>query len=525
MADLRISELTPLAGAGLQGADVVPMTDVSASTTKKITAKDLVQYGVALIDPGSIPSDKFSVQLSDGTVTEAQLADSSVTALKLADNSSGTVRAGLPAAGSRVGQLTVNTDDDRLYVWGGGSWLPVKAAGSFNAVKGNTEGLIYVSATATGDEVTIVAAHAPTSGARQFLAGPTASAGAVQQRVITGQDLPLADNVDRGAVVVGGGLTVDENGKLSINNVVLAQSARSVATWNEYGLVTGGGPIQASDLPAASNSQLGAVIPGDSLSVDPATGMLDIANSIAPGTYTKVEVDRFGSVTGGLDLEADDLPQIPADKISGSTLNPTVIGDRSIEEIKLSDYSTCYIQEQRPTGDIHLGQFWLTPSTNQLRAYGRGSSGDIWINVGFGNLQAENLRWGGLIDANTSKITALTSIGVSENLSVNDPIPAPSDELSGMYFVVEKGGSNIDMLDVTGDTFTAGDWLLYVSAATGAVHINAAEGGGGGGGGGATRLADLLDVELDDPQENQFLQFNGRAGTWQNLNVIDGGSF
>ena len=35
----------------------MPITDTSAATTKKITAKDLVQNGLQLIDDGSIPAD------------------------------------------------------------------------------------------------------------------------------------------------------------------------------------------------------------------------------------------------------------------------------------------------------------------------------------------------------------------------------------------------------------------------------------------------------------------------------------
>ena len=112
MADLRISELSALPGASLQAADVLPITDVSASTTKKITAKDLVQYGVTLIDPGSIPSDKFDIEVPPGSITTGELADGSVTAIKLADNSSGVVGAGLPAAGTRIGQLAVDTDTE-----------------------------------------------------------------------------------------------------------------------------------------------------------------------------------------------------------------------------------------------------------------------------------------------------------------------------------------------------------------------------------------------------------------------------
>jgi len=50
MADLRISQLPALAGAVLQSDDALAIVDLSASETKKLTAKDLIQSGVALID-------------------------------------------------------------------------------------------------------------------------------------------------------------------------------------------------------------------------------------------------------------------------------------------------------------------------------------------------------------------------------------------------------------------------------------------------------------------------------------------
>ena len=112
------------------------------------------------------------------------------------------------------------------------------------------------------------------------------------------------------------------------------------------------------------------------------------------------------------------MPTIPGDKISGG-LDGINIADRSILEIALADYSTCLVQEGQPSGDYKLGQFWFTPSTNQLRVYSRGSAGDRWESIGFGALQQSNLRWGGTCDASTSAITTLTAIGVSEGLELS----------------------------------------------------------------------------------------------------------
>ena len=58
MADKKISELTALTGA-LNPADALAIADDSASQTKKISPKDLIEQGVLLIADGSIPIDKI----------------------------------------------------------------------------------------------------------------------------------------------------------------------------------------------------------------------------------------------------------------------------------------------------------------------------------------------------------------------------------------------------------------------------------------------------------------------------------
>jgi hypothetical protein len=47
MADLKISQLTALAGASVVATDVLPIVDVSETTTKKITASELSGYVVS----------------------------------------------------------------------------------------------------------------------------------------------------------------------------------------------------------------------------------------------------------------------------------------------------------------------------------------------------------------------------------------------------------------------------------------------------------------------------------------------
>ena len=139
-------------------------------------------------------------------------------------------------------------------------------------------------------------------------------------------------------------------------------------------------------------------------------------------------------------------------------------------------------------------------------------------------MQAQNLRWAGTVNADTSTITTLTDIGVSEGLTAGGPIPSPTDELSGLYFVVDTAGSSITIPNVNADLCTEGDWILYIDQAQGAIHLDIAAGGGGGGGG-ATKLGELLDVSIDSAADDQLLQYNSGTGVWENVSLLDGGTF
>lgn len=47
MADLKISQLTALTSITADGTDVVPVVDTSATTTKKISLADVVEFVLA----------------------------------------------------------------------------------------------------------------------------------------------------------------------------------------------------------------------------------------------------------------------------------------------------------------------------------------------------------------------------------------------------------------------------------------------------------------------------------------------
>jgi len=85
MADLQITQLPELGSAQLQATDPIAVADVSATETKKITAKNLVQGAFGLVDAASIPATALSYPLSVGQIVTATLADNAVTNVKITD--------------------------------------------------------------------------------------------------------------------------------------------------------------------------------------------------------------------------------------------------------------------------------------------------------------------------------------------------------------------------------------------------------------------------------------------------------
>ena len=519
MADLRITDLPALTAALLQASDPIAIADESASETKKISAKDFVQGAVALIDAGSIPSDKVSITIPAGSVGTDELVDNSVTAGKLADSSTATLQAGLPATGAYIGQLTVDTGTNAVSIWDGSAWVAFKAAGSINSITGNAAGVVRLDVTQTGDTAALNTYLADATAARQVLIGPTGGAGAVTLRALIGSDLPLATSTSTGAVQVdGNGLTMAGN-LIAIDNAVTPTDGGAVygvVQYDAYGLVTAGRAIESADLPRAAVGIPGAIQPGTDFAIG-VNGTLNHSNAIAPGTATKVTYNASGHITAATSLVSSDIPSLDASKINTGTFSADRIADGSITILKLADYSISYIQEAMPplTGN-HIGTLWYQESTAGLHMF----NGNSWMPISIGRLSQENLRYCGTIDATTGLITGVTTFGTAAGYSIGDPLKNATDQLTGTYFVVDVAGSGIPQADVIGVSFDTGDWVLCNGAAAGYVKIDTLNGGGSG----VQRLDDLLDVTITTPADGQMFVYNS-VGQWVNTSEVVGGTF
>lgn len=449
MADLRISELTALAGANLAAGDLLPIADVSASETKKITVTDLVGNATTLIADATIPSAKIlfgagsivAASLATDAVTTAKIAADAVTAAKLADESTVDLVTTLPGSGAFVGQIAMETAGSNAYIWNGSSWVSFKAAGSVGSVIGSTAGTINIVVSTSGNDVTISATLDTTSAAAQFLAGPTAASGSVGYRTIVGDDLPTATTTTKGAVIVNGaGLTLSGS-TIQIDNTVTANSSTyQVAQYNAKGLITAARDITAADLPAATSGAKGAVTPGTGLAVTGA-GVLNHSNVATAGTYTKVTIDAQGHVTIGATLDEADVPALAASKITSGTFATALIANDAITGAKLADSSTVQFGGAGSTAGIvnfptadYKGQYFWDELNGDLYLW----SGSAWLPV---TITSGELIFAGTYNANTNLVASTTSAGSAAGYTAASALPAASTTNNRYYLVVSVSGT------------------------------------------------------------------------------------
>jgi len=448
VADLRISELNSLASADVASNDFLPIADRSASETKKVTVVDFLNKAVTQLSDDVIPSAKilFDSQtipggaFVNGAVGSDQIASNAVDSTKLASNSSAQLVTSLPATGVFAGQLAVETETNKAYVWDGSTWVSFKAAGSINQLVATTSGPIQISVATVGDTATLSVNPQVTPSGGIFLAGPAGGGGEVSGRAIVGSDLPTASNTAKGAVIVNGeGLRVDGE-TLELDNDVTATNIFSVVTHNAKGLVNGSRAITAADLPSATASATGAVQPGTGLSVTNA-GVLNHTNAVTAGTATRITFDAQGHVTNGGTLTEDDIPDIPAEKLTSGVLASAVFGTNTVPGSAIADAAITQFGGPGTTAQVTIfpsadfkGQFFYDVGRNDLYIW----DGSAWIPV---TVTSGELIFAGVYDAATNEIQSVSAAGAGLGLSAGDTLPEPTTQNNQYYFVVANVGT------------------------------------------------------------------------------------
>ena len=224
MADQRITQLTALPKASVAATDVLPIADVSASQTKKVTAKDLVDAGLDLVDASSIDLDKLD-QASTTKLGTAALADDAVTAAKLADSSSVAINATAPTSDNFDGRGWVNTSTGAMRVYRSGAYTaltPELVDGSVTTAKladgaVTTAKASNLGTAALADGAVTYAKLQDTSGSNVLLGRATAGAGDVEEISCTAAGRALLDDADAAAqrATLGLGTLATQSGTFS----------------------------------------------------------------------------------------------------------------------------------------------------------------------------------------------------------------------------------------------------------------------------------------------------------------------
>jgi hypothetical protein len=449
LADLKITELQALAGANLAATDQLAIADISASETKKISVNDLIAYGVDLITNGDIPSVKVSfaagsiveASIASGAVTATKIGADAVTAAKLGDQSTCVIaatKAALDAlTGDFVGQFGFTTDNIKLYMWRNSSWNLLNAAGSINSITANNSGIVNITVTTDGDEVTLTPSLDNTAAAAQFLAGPTGSAGAASYRTIAGADLPTATTSAKGGVIInGGGLTLIGDTAVINNTVTPVSDQLRKISYNAQGLITASTSVTGGDLPVATSSVVGVVRPGTGLSVD-GSGVLNHTNVVTGATQNGFTFDAQGHITNATGLVAADIPDLPATKLTSGSLDIARISNNTVTGAKLANYAITKIGETQPTAD-QIGQFFFNPLTRDLFLWDGNVFQPIGISVG-------EIIFAGTFDASAGSgsglIATVTAEGTAIGLVVGQPLPSAATANNRYYLVVSEAGT------------------------------------------------------------------------------------
>ena len=340
MPDLEISKLPELSGKALQGKDLIPLTDISASETKRIDAKELIQHGLTLIDDGSIPGDKVqggtgggAVDSVNGQTGDVVLDASDVGALAPGDNVSDLVNDAGYITDAGVVKIVAGTNVSLNPVGGTGTVTinATTAGGAVDSVNGQTgvveldlDDLLDVTVTGikNGDIiawngikwVNTSAPPADISGSSIGDLNDVTLSGVDNGYVLVWDDTngtfkpeSLPAPVDPGVTKLIAGDNVTLNPADGTGEVTVTATSDVTSVNGQTGDVTVDVPTDLSDL----NNDLGFVtdagvtklIAGNNVTLTPGTGVGDVTIDVADGGA----VESVNGQTGEVKLGVPDL--------------------------------------------------------------------------------------------------------------------------------------------------------------------------------------------------------------------------
>ena len=365
MSDQRITQLSPLPQASVQAAaDVLAIVDLSASETKKVTAKDLFQASAQQADPGSIPIIAVDtsagipgadVNFTKGDVVLGRFSTGAGQGEEIPCTAAGRNVIGAATAADQRTALGLGSLSTANGFWLDGSSFAGNSTGNntgdqtislLGAVVGSGTGLINTTFGVGSVETDALADGAVTTVKLADDAVSAAKLGDNSSTVVTAS-APTADgefigqlqvNQNNGFAYVYNGATwgqiagftavsfVDSGSPLSyavtfpvdiyspVVNVSLdLQLPNTVWAGPVSGVEAAPSfrPLVGADLPVASAAARGAVIPGAGLVMN--GDLLDHANATPAQTVSGLTIDGQGHIAAAVPLGAADLPVATVD--------------------------------------------------------------------------------------------------------------------------------------------------------------------------------------------------------------------
>lgn len=459
MADQRITQLNALAKGDVAATDVLPIVDIGASETKKVTAKDLVAAGIDLVDNGEIDLIKLD-QSSATKLGTTALADDAVTAAQLADNSSTAYTSTAPATDNFQGRGYVNSTTKYAQVWDGSAFQQV-----VTPTAGLDDGAV-TTAKLAANAVTTEKVDAAGLGTAA-LANDAVTTAKIADDAVTADQL-ATDSVTADAIIAGGvGSTEIATGGVATANLATGAVTGPKLAADSSTVVSGNAPSGSGDFEGQQwinvNTGLAYVWTGSAWQQVAALQTITFSDS-TPIAFAVTKPDNFtAQITTTLDTQA--AASVFAGPATGSATTPTF---RSLVDTDLPVATSSTNGAVQPgTGlDVTAGGVLNHSNTVAAGTYtkvtvdteGHVSLGAILAASDVPDLDASKITTGtfssGFLASNSVTADQLADYGIAQ-VSETQPVP----EFAGQWWINPSDRSAYIWVGTVSPT-PNGYWLL-----------------------------------------------------------------
>lgn len=417
MADQRITQLVELGKSAVSQNDVLPVADISASETKKITVKNLIAAGIDLVEDSEIDISKID-QNSVTKLGSGAIATNAITGAKLADNSSIFASTVEPSTDNFVGRGFFNTGNGYLEVFNGSSYQFVTVPpDSFpaNSINGSVIQNASITFTQLADNSVVNSKIADGAVSSAKLANEAVISEKLATYSVTSNKYALG-SIETNAIA-NGAVTYSKIQPTSVSDVILGRSTAL------------GGTLEEIPCTAAARSFLAA-----SSVVDQRDALELGSLALASGTW--VEGSSFSGISSGTNTGDQTISLIGAVTGSGTGTFTTTLAESAVAEINLatSSVTSGKIATGSVTADKLAGN--STVVVNSGAPVGSGSYvGQRWLNTA----NAQEYTWTGSVWLQQAGIT---SIGIIESTPISLVVSYPDPYTAVMTADLDAQGAN-----------------------------------------------------------------------------------